>query len=133
MRSKLLRGGNKTALPFILLFLVSCSHTGENTRGTFSGLEESDIGRSLRVDGYLVFDSQNQNLYPTENWRRDLSRALCIPVRVDAADQQLGQRVSSMSGRRVSIEGIVSRLLEGREVNGASCRRIGMHILRISE
>lgn len=94
-------------------------------------LHRIPIGAKVSFSGFLVFDRENMNIYPSADWKADLIAGRCIPVGV-APESDLGHRLEALSGRMVQVRGTVSTLVPDDEVSVAYCKSIGVVVRSIA-
>ena len=94
-------------------------------RKLFAALD-SEIGKEIQVSGYLRYEFENHNLYPTKNWEEESSDSLCIPIGVRVSDPALEKQVRRLNGSIVVVRGTVTQLVPNEHVSTALCKDVGI-------
>lgn len=110
----------------MMLSLASvCAATPSNL--IFSN-PEGLSGETVSVTGYLIFKSENKNLYPSRDSHQDWMKKRCLPIGVLNTDDSMSVKLSQLSGKRVVVRGKVQRLVADGELNDSLCKDWGLLI-----
>lgn len=106
--------------------LLGCASMASD-QGIFKQPRER-VGMEIIATGYLKYGFENRNLFPSRNWELDWSHGRCLPVGIDATDEQLIARAQDLDGHRVEVRGTVEELVSENEVSASFCKNIGIRI-----
>lgn len=111
----------KLLLLLILLVSALCSCSTLDRDPKF-GSPEIYLGQTISVRGYLVFEAENMNLYPSENWRQNFADLKCLPVGVRFDDDVTAKKAENLSRSWVTLTGVIIDSFSEEEVSIAYCR-----------
>lgn len=114
---------------FAALALTGCA---SNPLDVFKG-PERHLGETIRVHGWLVYEFESSNLYPSSDYEEDRVNGMCIPIGVMSNEGDLNARLSDLNRSFVTISGTVERIIPaptaGEEwVSTRHCRDFGVRV-----
>lgn len=90
-------------------------------------------GQTVTISGFLMFEFENMNLYPIENWEVALIEDQCLPVAVLSDREQLLADARSMTGKWVELEGRIEDVVTEGRTSNSHCKTVGLLLESLSQ
>jgi hypothetical protein len=107
---------------------LACTSTSASTSKGLYRQTKGHVGESVTVDGFLIFEPENKNLYPSSNWHRYWVRKHCLPIGVLNSNDALASTLRQLSHRRVTVHGTIRVLVSQGEFTDSFCKDEGLMI-----
>jgi len=86
------------------------------------------VGQKVLIRGYLRYEFENMNLFPTDNAKLGLVRKSCLPVLIKRQNEGLIDAAYKLNGSLVVISGTIANANAGVSgmVSATNCKQIGI-------
>ena len=96
--------------------------------GTLFEHPEAKLSQEVVVRGYLIYDVENRNIFPTRDWNENWHEKKCIPIGIPSENDALDEKAAKLTGRYVIVRGRMLQLVEDEQLNLSFCRRLGIRV-----
>ncbi|HEY0598497.1 hypothetical protein [Brevundimonas sp.] len=94
---------------------------------------ERHLGETIRVHGWLVYEFESSNLFPSSDYDEDRASGMCLPIGVMSGEHELDARLSGLNRSYVTVSGAIDRLIPAPtgDEEWVSTRHCGIFGLRV--